>query len=115
MKFLPCEHKMNLSVLITGEKRETPIRIESLPFQQTDRIRFVLPEGYIVKSLPEDYLSVSAFGIYSLVFINRDREIEVLRTVNVSSLEVDEEDYPLLVDFCKGVDRAEERKIELEK
>ncbi|MHC4492629.1 MAG: hypothetical protein ACYTDU_13495, partial [Planctomycetota bacterium] len=81
------------------------------------RDEFVIDLGgaFEVSRLPESYVVFHAAGTYSLTWRQRGRRILVRREVHLKPARYAPDEFPGFVAWCKGIDDAEQRKLELRK
>jgi hypothetical protein len=72
-----------------------------------------LGEAFEVSRLPESHVVVHAAGTYSLTWRQRGREIHVRRELHLKPARYTPDEFPGFVAWCKGIDDAEQRKLEL--
>jgi len=84
--------KMEGTELVSLETRKFSIRI---PYKRsnTDRIIFVIPEGYAVDAYPEPLSIKTSFGRYSISFEINNNQLIYTRSFALDVLEVSPEDY----------------------
>lgn len=109
--FRPFEYPTELSEFVVTEKRETPLKIKGNVKASFDEVTFALPPTFYFVHVPEDYLTYTGFGYYSLTYENQDRALTVRRVVDIQNLEVEPDVYPDFVHFCRDADEKEARKI----
>ncbi len=83
-----------------------------------DRVdEFVVDLGdtFRVSSLPEDHIASHDVGTYSLTWRHEGRTIRVRREYHFHPVRYRADDYKRFVEWCKGIDDAEQQKIELRK
>jgi tetratricopeptide (TPR) repeat protein len=78
-----------------------------------DTYEIDLGDAFDVVSLPGDHLAVHALGTYSLTFRRDGQTIRVRRERHLRPARYTPEQYAGFVAWCKGIDDAEQAKIEL--
>lgn len=109
--FRPLAYPTEMSEFIVTDKRESPLKIKGNVKASFDEVTFALPSTFYFAHIPEDYLTHTRFGYYSITYENQDRALTVRRVVDVQNLEVEPEVYPDFVRFCRDADEQETRKI----
>lgn len=72
-----------------------------------------LGDAFRVRSLPEDHVTVHKLGTYSLTWRNDGDTIRVRRERHFRPARYTPEQYPRFVAWCKSIDDAEQRKLQL--
>jgi len=107
--------RLEASRLVSEVTRETPVEFDrppvTEPFEIRVKLKFALEEGYNLVDIPEDYIRLSPYGYYSLIYRRQDDEIIVTRSALIPSQTIETEDYGDFAAFCRGIDEAERRDI----
>ncbi len=109
--FRPFAYPTEMSEFIVTEKRESLLKIKGNVKASFDKVTFALPSTFYFAHIPEDYLTHTRFGYYSITYENQDRALTVRRVADVRNLEVEPDVYPDFVTFCRDADEQETRKI----
>jgi hypothetical protein len=72
-----------------------------------------LGEAFEVSRLPESHVVIHEAGTYSLTWRQRGRRIEVRREMHLKPARYKPDEFPAFIAWCKGIDDAEQRKLEL--
>ena len=84
-------------------------------FHGRDEFFIDLGEAFQVSRLPESHVVVHAAGTYSLTWRQQGRRVLVRREVHLNPARYAPDEFPGFVAWCKGIDDAEQRKLELRK
>ncbi|MHC4973236.1 MAG: DUF3858 domain-containing protein [Planctomycetota bacterium] len=86
-----------------------------LDSQYTNRDEYVihLGESFVVSRLPESHVVVHAAGTYSLTWRQEGRRVHVRRELHLQPARYTPDEFAGFVAWCKGIDDAEQRKLEL--
>jgi len=82
---------------------------------QVDEIEIDLGDAFQVKSLPADHVAAHDLGTYSLTWRRDGTRLRVRRELHVHPARYRPDEYKPFVAWCKGIDDAEDRKLELRK
>ncbi len=74
-----------------------------------------LGEAFRVSKLPESHVVIHDAGTYSLTWRQRDNRVLVRREIHLKRERYKPEEHAGFVAWCKGIDDAEQRKLELRK
>ena len=85
----------------------------NFPFVDIDSIRFVLPEGYAIESLPENFKYKTIFGEYKADIEVHDRNVIYVRKRKMNKGVFPAESYDKLRMFYKNVSKADKTKLVL--
>jgi hypothetical protein len=80
-----------------------------------DEFTITLGDAFQVKSLPEDEIVFHRLGTYSLTWRDLGDRISVRREAHLHPARYRADEYKAFVAWCKSIDDAEERKLELRK
>jgi tetratricopeptide (TPR) repeat protein len=80
-----------------------------------DEFTIHLGDAFQVKSLPEDEIVFHRLGTYSLTWRDLGDRIAVRREAHLRPARYRADEYKAFVAWCKSIDDAEERKLELRK
>jgi hypothetical protein len=80
-----------------------------------DEFTIVLGDAFQVKSLPADEIVFHRLGTYSLTWRDLGDRIAVRREAHMHPARYRADEYKAFVAWCKSIDDAEERKLELRK
>ncbi len=80
-----------------------------------DEFSIVTGGAFAVKHVPEDHVVFHRLGTYSLTWRDLGDRIVVRREVHLHPARYRADEYKAFVAWCKAVDDAEERKLELRK
>jgi hypothetical protein len=80
-----------------------------------DEFTIRLGDAFQVRSLPEDHVVFDRLGTYSLTWRDLGDRIVVRREAHLRPARYRADEYKTFVAWCKAIDDAEERKIELKK
>jgi tetratricopeptide (TPR) repeat protein len=80
-----------------------------------DEFTIVLGDAFQVKSLPEDEIVFQRLGTYSLTWRDMGDRVAVRREAHMHPARYRADEYKAFVAWCKSIDDAEERKLELRK
>jgi tetratricopeptide (TPR) repeat protein len=78
-----------------------------------DDFTIVLSDAFRVKTLPEDHVVFHRLGTYSLTWRDLGDRIVVRREAHLAPTRCRADEYKSFVAWCKSIDDAEERKLEL--
>jgi len=93
-------------------EREHPMLLRVRQAQE-DVVEIDLGTGYVVESLPQNLLVAERFGTYSLTFEARDGRVRVRRWFALVPSRVESDEYDSVLRFCREVDAAELKWIEV--
>ncbi len=74
-----------------------------------------LGEAFEVSKLPEDHIVIHDAGTYSLTWRQRGDRVTVRRDIHLKPARYAPDEHAGFVAWCKGIDDAEQRKLELRK
>ena len=74
-----------------------------------------LGDAFEVSRLPESHVVIHDAGTYSLTWRQQGRRVKVRREVHLKPARYTPEEFPGFAAWCKGIDDAEQRKLELRK
>ncbi len=80
-----------------------------------DEFTIRLGDAFRVRTLPEDHVVFDRLGTYSLTWRDLGDRIVVRREVHLHPARYRADEYKAFIAWCKAVDDAEDRKIELKK
>jgi hypothetical protein len=104
---------LDLTRMLGGKpQRQHPMMLRAQRAQR-DSVEIDLGEGYDVELLPPNLLLQDRFGQYSLTFALEDRKIRILRSFALLPARIEPADYAGVLRFCREVDAAERKWIEL--
>jgi hypothetical protein len=105
---------MNRSTTIPEkiEDRKSSV-IRRISFTDIDTIRYHMPEGYTAEFLPSTVRLRSRFGEYQSSVSTDRGDILYVRQIKLLKGEFPPESYSELIDFLKGVTRADQQKLVL--
>jgi len=92
------------------ESRKTNVVLESA-FVDLDTIRYHLPEGIYPEFLPKPVTIKSRFGEYEANFTLDQNDLIYVRRLKMQRGEYPPESYTELIDFYKGLNRADNTKL----
>lgn len=103
---------MNRSAFIPEklEKRKSSI-INKTPFTDLDTIHYKLPEGVYPEFLPEPVVIKSRFGEYEAKYVVNEKGLTYIRRMRVNKGTFPAEAYNEMVDFYRGVNKADNSKL----
>lgn len=103
---------MNRSTFIPEkvENRKTPV-VKRIGFTDHDTVRYHLPEGIYPEFLPEPVKIKSRFGEYEANFKVDGEGLMYIRKMRMHKGEYPPESYNELIDFYRGVSRADNTKL----
>jgi hypothetical protein len=76
------------------------------PWRQEDKVRVHVPQGFLVKRLPEPRTVTAPFGRFTLEARQAGGAVEVSSALEVDRHRIAREDYPAFRKFCADVDAA---------
>lgn len=82
-------------------------------YHSRDEYVIRLSEAFEVSKLPESHVTVHAAGTYSLTWRQQGNRIHVRRELHLQPARYTPDEFPDFVAWCKGIDDAEQRKLEL--
>jgi tetratricopeptide (TPR) repeat protein len=82
---------------------------------RVDEYTIDLGDAWEVKSLPQDHVAVHDVGVYSLTWRHEGSVIRVRRERHFHPARYRPDEYKPFVSWCKAIDDAEDRKLELRK
>ena len=93
------------------EKRTTNV-VSEIAFVDIDSVHYTLPEGVYPEYLPSNVKLTSRFGEYEATYkMEDDGTLTYVRKFSVSRGEYPPDAYNELVDFYKGVSKADNTKV----
>lgn len=95
-----------------GSERLYDVRLDH-PWTESSDSRLTLPEGWSVKSLPDDFAIDTPHGTASITTSLQGREVVVTTALTVKQRRIPLDKYAALRAFARAVDRAEEGRIRL--
>ncbi|MEZ5001099.1 MAG: hypothetical protein R2727_10915 [Bacteroidales bacterium] len=93
-----------------GRKRDVVIRY---PFTDIDSIRYVIPEGYTIESIPSDSEIVTPFGEYRMNIKAEGNEVLYIRERKMNRGTFPPESYDQLREFFNEISRSDRAKLVL--
>ncbi|MFH0794407.1 MAG: hypothetical protein V2A74_10290, partial [bacterium] len=111
LRWRPFEHKVELSKFIVKEERETPLRLTGTVVQARDEILLEIPADLRLAALAEDYVAIEPWGTYSICYVAVNEGVRAIRSVWLKDINVEPDDYPSFVRFCREVDERDARAI----
>jgi len=90
------------------EERKLPVQID-YPIYLVDTIVYEIPGGYSLQKKPVPQYVSGSPGEYSLKFVQKDRSIEVIKSLLVHPGTYPVEEYPDFHSFCREVDSMEHK------
>jgi hypothetical protein len=84
-------------------------------YHARDEYVIQLGASFEVSRLPESHVVVHAAGTYSLTWRQQGRKVLVRRELHLQPARYTPDEFPAFVAWCKGIDDAEQRKLELRK
>ncbi len=108
----PVVNKSRIFDYITGSSRKHPLVITS-PVNERERYRYVLPEGFRVGTVSENFTVSSSFGTgrYTMVKKSGSNTLTVEKKVSVHKAVIPPEAYSDFLKFCLELKSIEFRKI----
>lgn len=82
---------------------------------QVDTIDIDVGDAFEAALVPADHVAAHDFGTYSLTWRRDGRTLRVRREVHLHPARYRPDEYKAFVAWCKAIDDAEERKLELRK
>lgn len=82
---------------------------------QLDEFTIDLGAAWEVSSLPQDHVAAHDVGVYSLTWRHEGRLVRVRREFHFHPARYRPDEYKQFVAWCKAIDDAEDRKLELRK
>ena len=82
-----------------------------MPHRDQRVVRYRLPAGYRLESLPEDLAREAPFGQFAMTWRANGDEITVERSVTLSSPRIEVPDYPAFRDFAGELRAADARVL----
>ncbi|MBU8892192.1 MAG: DUF3857 domain-containing protein [Bacteroidales bacterium] len=82
---------------------------------ETDNINYIIPEGYIIESIPEGTTISSKFGEYKTEVNHNDNTLSYKRTLTMQKGEFEPEEYNELRNFLLQISKADNAKFVLTK
>ncbi len=102
---------------MTGRFVHRPERTYDLILNPHDddiaEVEIHLGDAFEVASLPEDHLSVGDLGVYSLTWRHTGGVVNVRREMHLKPARYTPDQYAEFTAWCKAIDDAEDRKLEL--
>ncbi len=96
---------------------ERPERVYDLVLpgrdDRLDEFTIVLGDAFVVKTLPEDHVVFHRLGTYSLTWREAGGRVTVRREAHLRPTRYRADEYKAFMAWCKAIDDAEERKLEL--
>ncbi|MCU0322853.1 MAG: DUF3857 and transglutaminase domain-containing protein [Chitinophagaceae bacterium] len=96
--------------LSSDKPRKFDIEID-YAYKDIDTIVIKIPEGYTTEALPKDVSLASKFGRYSIQFLIKGDQIDVLRIYEINEANYPASDYAELVKFYNEIAKADRSKI----
>lgn len=115
----PIGHEFYFSILPIGtlgfETPESRTLGVSLPFPiaYTDTINFIFPEGYKLKEIPESLTITSKYGKCNLRYLDKKREMMLVRKFDLKSGIIEKKEYDSFYSFLSQVAESDRKKIVL--
>ncbi len=109
--FRPLAVPLKLSEVFATQRERTHDLMLGIPWTRTVAMELVLPEGAVLRSLPEDLTLEHPFGVFrrSSAKTEQGARLEITLALTVRRLAVD--DYPAFKAFCNLVDSAEGERV----
>ena len=96
---------------LAGASTRTQDLVLPSPWTTEEEIRFALPEGAEVTSLPRDQNISGSFGSIRLHYKKSGNEIVVQSHVEFEKARVSAQDYPAFRQFCSQAERSFRNEI----
>jgi len=97
----------------TKEERTYDVLL-GMPYTLSSIINYKLPDSFVMDQLPADTVLDNEYASYSLTYKGeKDGEFTVEQIVVVKKPRIPATDYPVFRDFCREIDRAEQRMIQI--
>ena len=96
--------------LIDKDKRTQPLLL-SLPHRDRRTVRYRIPAGYQVESLPEDMTKNSPFGSFQMTWRAQGSEITIERVMTLDGTRIEVADYEEFGEFLKSLRAADARVV----
>ena len=80
-------------------------------YRDIDSIHIILPQGYIVESLPKDVSLKNKFGTYNISFKMKENAIELIRKREQDEATFPASDYSQLVEYFDAMTKADRSKL----
>ncbi|MEC7584040.1 MAG: DUF3857 domain-containing protein [Planctomycetota bacterium] len=96
--------------LIDKEKRTQPLLL-SVPQRDRRTIRYRIPAGFRVESLPEDMTRSSPFGSFQMTWRSEGSEVTVERVMTLQSSRIAVADYEEFGEFLESLRAADARVV----
>ncbi|HEX2569865.1 MAG TPA: DUF3857 domain-containing protein [Polyangia bacterium] len=113
LEMLALGHEGQLARAYARLSERTQDLVIGFPWEQEERVTYVLPAGYGPKRLPEARRIESPFGRFVLEVERVGREVQVRSALTMLRHRVTRAEYPAFRRFCLDVDRAMEQALVL--
>jgi len=80
-----------------------------------DSVTIIIPEGYQVESVPQEIITESKFGTYTIKPLVKENKVICTRRLEMKKCRHDASSYTELIDFFKKIAAADNTKISLKK
>lgn len=87
----------------------------SYGYTDEDEVLFEIPEGYLVKNLPEKLILTNEFGNYTMELVSKESKIIYKRIIKINEGVYKKEQYDTYRNFRDEISKHENLKIILEK
>ena len=107
--------KINMSQRFIERAERTYDLVINVRDDRMEEFTIDLGDAFEVRTLPEDHVVFHRLGTYSLTWREEGGKVLVRREAHLNPARYRADEYKTLVAWCKAIDDAEERKLELRK
>ncbi|HBP20246.1 MAG TPA: hypothetical protein DEA08_20960 [Planctomycetes bacterium] len=99
---------------LAADTQRTHDVVLSVPSGVEEAVRYVLPKGTRVRSLPKPVELKTSFGSYQRVYVRKPGGIEVQRVLRIETNRIPQAQYEAFRKFVEQIDRAERERPVIE-
>lgn len=99
---------------LAADSRRTHDVVLSVPSGVEEAVRYVLPKGTRVRSLPKAVQLKTSFGTYERIYVRKQGGVEVRRVLRIETNRIPQAQYEAFRKFVEQIDRAERERPVIE-